>query len=140
MEGQVVESSNQRCGRPRRGSLYEKLLALGKSGELANIHTRAELAMAVGYDKSRLNSGCQWVLRRVKCGHIVENSLDKDRATGRPRYSYKLGSELPTRRTVATLPRVIVKAGDFTISMEQMSGAEIASLIKELIRKEEDGR
>lgn len=155
----LTEETKMRMNKPLstrdKGRLRnEKLQDLAKSGRLAFITTRADLAEAVGftYDQ-RDKAGYQWVMKNVQKGRIKE-TLTGYRDDGRAEYEYQyLGENTKPKATIKKKPvakkkpmvlvneavkvaeeikpaEVVITKGDLAICIKNADKSVIAEIIK----------
>lgn len=140
---ETIEMANKPLTNKRRGELrMKKLEELAKSGKLAMIRNRGDLAEAVGYSyKQRSKTGYQWVHYKVKKGVLQETLVGY--TNGIPEYEYKLVGYEPIVKT--TVPKTeepaveekhneetvaTIYINDATIALENVSGDTIVEIIK----------
>lgn len=146
---ETMNKAQKKLGKTKKSELrMEKLRQLAKSGRLAMIRNRGDLAEAVGYSyQERHSLGYQWVHYKIKRGVLKETFLGYQ--DGKPEYEYEMISEQPAVITTKPAEAQVVEnpvenpatimtiyKGDITIALDNVKDNTIVEIVKTIMKGE----
>ena len=167
LTNETKEKMNMKLSNKKKGELRkQKLIELSKSGKLAMIKGRGELAEAVGYPYAeRHKSGYQWVKSKIDSGMLVER-ITGYTDYGTAEYEYKLADDTkgkfpePSKEVMEkvnadyealkqasiaqsmeklnTYPVLTIYTGDTTIAIENMAEEYIVKAIEAVFKAKKE--